>query len=96
MIEAIVSILLLIGGAFVLLSAFGLVKLPDFSTRLHAATKASTLGVGSIALASLLHYIGRGEGSLAPLLLFLFIFISAPVSAYMLARCAHHEQHRDR
>lgn len=92
----IIAALLLLGASFVLLGAYGLAKLPDFFTRLHAPTKASTLGVGAIVLATMLHHVEAGELVLKPLLLFLFIFISAPVSAYFLAACARAEQRKSR
>lgn len=47
------SLLLLAGSFFMLAGAIGLVRFPDFYMRLHAPTKASTLGVGSILLASM-------------------------------------------
>jgi len=92
MLEVVIAGLVLTGAAFVLLGAYGLVKLPDFFARLHAPTMASTLGVGSIALATMLHHVAHGEPTVKPLLLLLFIFISAPVSAYLLAACARAEQ----
>lgn len=91
-----IGALLLIGGLFTLLGAYGLAKLPDFFTRLHAPTKASTLGIGSLALATMLHHIAHDEPALTPLLLLLFIFISAPVTAYLLARCAREEQRAEK
>jgi Mg2+ and Co2+ transporter CorA len=56
MLEIIVSILILIGAIFNLIGSIGLVKLPDFFTRLHAPTKATTLGIGSILLASFIYF----------------------------------------
>ena len=52
--EILISAMLVIGGAFGLVGSYGLVKLPDQMTRLHAPTKAATLGVGGIMIASLL------------------------------------------
>jgi multicomponent K+:H+ antiporter subunit G len=94
--NAIIGGLLLIGSLFMLLGAYGLVKLPDFFTRLHAPTSASTLGIGSLALATVLHHLANDKPALTPLLLLLFIFISAPVTAYMLARCAREEQRAEK
>ncbi|TMP79907.1 Na+/H+ antiporter subunit G, partial [Pseudoalteromonas ruthenica] len=48
MAEYIISILLLIGGCFVLVGSIGLVKMPDFFMRLHGPTKATTLGMASL------------------------------------------------
>ena len=91
MIELIVSIALVIGAFFTLVGSIGLLRFPDFLSRLHAPTKATTLGLGTILLASLLHFgAGRGEISLHEPLIILFLFMSAPVSAYLLARAAMH------
>ncbi|MBC9250267.1 Na+/H+ antiporter subunit G [Pseudomonas alcaligenes] len=87
--EILVCALLLLGSGFVLIGAIGLYRLPDFFTRLHGPTKATTLGIGGMVLASLL-FFSAGEQTLSSheLLISLFLFISAPVSAYMLAKAA--------
>ncbi len=90
MTEWIVSGALLIGAFFVLVGSIGLLRLPDFYSRLHAPTKATTLGVGSMLFASVVHLAARNEGSLHEVLVMLFLFISAPVSAYMLVKAALH------
>jgi multicomponent K+:H+ antiporter subunit G len=82
--------LLLLGSVFTLIGSVGLVRLPDIFTRLHAPTKATTLGVGGILLGSVL-YFSRHQGlSLHELLISAFLFITAPVSAYLIARAALH------
>lgn len=82
---------LLLGSAFFLLvGALGLAKLPDFFMRLHAPTKASTLGVGGILLASLLLHAAQGRLGLVELLITLFVFVTAPVSANLMAQAALH------
>jgi len=86
MAEIVVSAFLLIGSFFVLVGAIGLARLPDFFMRLHAPTKATTLGVGGMLLASMTHFISLGAPSAHELLITLFLFVTAPVSAYMLAR----------
>ncbi|ASP37454.1 Na+/H+ antiporter subunit G [Bacterioplanes sanyensis] len=92
-IEILVSALLIIGGIFVLIGSIGLVKLPDFFTRLHAPTKATTLGIGSVLLASMVvHTLHEGSVSIHELVISLFLFITAPISAHMLAKAALHRQ----
>ncbi|MDH4560716.1 Na+/H+ antiporter subunit G [Pseudomonas sp. BN411] len=87
--EVLVSALLILGSSFVLIGAIGLYRLPDFFMRLHGPTKATTLGVGSVVIASLVFFSADADGlSLHELLISLFLFISAPVSAYMLAKAA--------
>ncbi|MFZ5958245.1 Na+/H+ antiporter subunit G [Pseudomonas sp. QL9] len=89
LIDTLVSVLLLGGSLFALLGAVGLYRLPDFYTRLHAPTKASTLGVGGVVLGSLLYFSTNGQGiSLHEVLITLFLFITAPVSAHLLAKAA--------
>lgn len=77
------------GAFFALVGSFGLVRLTDFLRRLHGPTKASTLGVGCILIASMLHrYLSSGEIGLHELLITLFVFLTAPISAHMLAKTA--------
>lgn len=85
--EALISFLLLVGAFFTLVGAIGLVKLPDFFMRLHAPTKASTLGVGGLLLASMLFAV-KDQIILHELLITLFVFITAPVGAHLLSQAA--------
>ena len=72
-IEVLVSVFLIIGSLFALIGAIGLYRLPDFYTRLHGPTKATTLGVGGIVIASMLFFSSRNGGlSLHELLITLF------------------------
>lgn len=96
MFEIIVSVALLVGVFFILVGSIGLLRLPDFFSRLHAPTKASTLGVGCVLLASLLSFAARGELHLQGLLVIVLLFVSAPVSAYMLARAGATESDAQR
>jgi len=89
--ELLLSALVLFGASLVLIGSIGLIKLPDFYTRLHAPTKATTLGMGSLLIASLI-YTSYVTGSLhvQQLLITLFLFITAPIAAHMLAKTALH------
>lgn len=82
--------LIVIGAFFLLVGAIGMVRLPDFYMRLHAPTKSSTLGVGGVLLASLLLGWSQGRFGVAELLITLFVFVTAPVSANLLAQAALH------
>jgi multicomponent K+:H+ antiporter subunit G len=84
------SALLLVAAFFLLVGAIGLVRLPDFFMRLHGPTKASTLGVGGILLASMLLSATRGNMGFAELLITLFVFVTAPVSSNLMAQAALH------
>lgn len=82
-------LLLVTGCCFVFLGSFALVKLSSFFHRIHGPTKASTLGVGCILAASVLHRAIHGTG-LHPreLLITVFLFLTAPVAAHLMARAA--------
>jgi len=85
--EAAISLLVLIGGGFALVGSIGLARLPDFFTRLHGPTKATTLGVGAVVLAGLVHSsTTNGTLSLRELAISVFLFITAPVSAHLLSK----------
>lgn len=96
-IEAAVSLLILVGAAFALLGSVGLARLPDFFTRLHGPTKATTLGIGAMVLASAIFFSATEPGaSLHELAVLVFLFISAPVSAHVLAKAALHRRQEER
>lgn len=80
--------LLLIGSLFTLVGALGLFRLPDFFMRLHGPTKSTTLGVGGVVGASVVFFSAQGEVSLHELLVIAFLFLTAPISAHMLAKSA--------
>ena len=91
--EIIISISLLLGAGFALVGSIGLARLPDFYMRLHGPTKASTLGVGGMIIGSLIFFSTRGEGvSLHEILIAIFLFITAPVSAHIVGKAALHLQ----
>jgi multicomponent K+:H+ antiporter subunit G len=87
MLEIMTSLLLLVGAFFILVGSIGLARLPDFFMRLHAPTKASTLGVGGVLLASMVYAFKDGL-LIHELIITLFVFVTAPVSAHLLAQAA--------
>jgi multicomponent K+:H+ antiporter subunit G len=88
--ELAAAVLILISSFFLLVGAIGLARFPDFYMRLHAPTKASTLGVGGILIASMLVTLDHGRPGVAELLITLFVFVTAPVSANLMAQAALH------
>lgn len=92
--ELTASVLLVGAGLFALLGSIGLVRLRDFPMRLHAPTKASTMGVGGTLLASMLCF-GWWEGRVPvqELLITAWVFLTAPVTAHLLMQ-AHRARHR--
>lgn len=92
-----VSVLLVTGGLFGLIGSFGLVKLPDPMTRLHAPTKSATLGVGAVLIASLVWFPSQGGPfTWHELLITLFLFLTAPVTGNMIAKANMHLSWRKR
>ena len=90
--EYLVSAFLVIGGFFMVVGAFGLARLPDFFMRLHGPTKATTLGVGSFLIAAVCFFVASGEGfRVHHVLIAAFLFVTAPVSAHLLARAGMSE-----
>lgn len=85
--EIVIAVLLLIAGFFGLVGSYGILKLPDQMTRLHGPTKATTLGVGGVLIASMLYFlIFEGTLSFHELLITLFLFLAAPITAFFIAR----------
>jgi len=85
--ELAVALLILAGSFFLLVGSYGLAKLPSLIQRLHAPTKSSTLGIGGLLLASMLHtWTVEGRFSIHELLISLFLFLTAPITAHMLAK----------
>ena len=77
------------GCFFVLVGSVGLLKLSEFYKRLHAPTKASTLGVGAVLAASIgYHAIGGTDPQPRELLITAFLFITAPIGAHLMAKAA--------
>jgi multicomponent Na+:H+ antiporter subunit G len=88
-IEIIVSIFILIGVFFTLLSAIGVLRLPDVYSRVHAAGKSSTFGVIFLMIATFLYFLPEGIVNVKILLAILFVFITAPLSALMINRSSY-------
>ena len=91
--EAFLSLLVVGGAIFTFIGSLGLYRFRDFYTRLHGPTKATTLGVGCLLIASAVFFTANGDGlSLHEILISLFLFITAPVSAHLLAKAALHRR----
>jgi len=86
--EIVIAALLVTGASFALVGSWGLAKFSDILKRLHGPSKATTLGVGCVLVASALYFALQGEPSLHELLIALFLFITAPVSAHLIVKAA--------
>lgn len=85
MIDVLVGLFLLAGASFVMIAAIGIVRLPDLLTRMHASTKAGTLGA-LLVLVGLAFHQGTGEVVSKAIATALFLLLTAPIAAHMIGR----------
>lgn len=89
--EILVSALIFIGATFALIGSYGLVRLPELMSRLHAPTKATTLGVGGALIASMCHFLFFEDTlSIHELLISFFLFLTAPITAHFMTKAYLH------
>ncbi len=88
MVELLVAIMIVTGSLLCLIAAAGMIRLPDTLIRMHAATKAGTLGAGLI-LAGLAFYFSQVGPVLRASLTLIFLFLTAPVGAHLIGRAAY-------
>lgn len=86
--QALTAFLMLAGGAFVLLAAVGVVRMPDLFMRMQATSKASTLGVLLLALAAAVHF-GDIRTAIRAGAIVVFYYLTNPVAAHVIARAAY-------
>jgi len=90
--EIVIAFFLVVGAAFAFIGSLGLFKFDDFYMRLHGPTKATTLGLGGMLTASAIYFtFSTPVISLHEVLISMFLFITAPVSAHILAKTALHK-----
>lgn len=86
-VELFLAAILVGGGIFALVGSYGLLRLPEPMQRLHAPTKATTIGVGAALLVSALDMLPEGGGiSWQELLITIFLLLTAPITALFLAK----------
>ncbi len=91
-----VSLLLLAGAAMTLLGSIGLLRLKRFYERVHAPTLATTLGIGSILIASMLYFsVQQSRFVLHELLITVFVVVTTPVTLMVLTRAALYRDRRE-
>jgi len=86
--EIIAGCLILIGSGFCFVAALGIVRLPDTLTRMHAATKAGTLGAGLLIVGGAVFYQELGVILRAVTIIALLI-LTAPVAAHLVGRASY-------
>lgn len=85
--EFLIAALICLGAFFLFVGSLGLAKLPDLMRRLHGPTKATTLGIGSMLIASMLYFVLEHKIiAIQELLITTFLFLTAPVTALMVAK----------
>ena len=82
-----VAVLLILGVCFILLGVLGILRLPDFYTRLHAMGKCDTFGVALVLIALAIH-TGVSLSSVKLLLISVFIGLANPTATHALGRAA--------
>ncbi|WP_341482112.1 monovalent cation/H(+) antiporter subunit G [Christiangramia crocea] len=88
MIDIIIGTLATFGALFVLFAAIGLIRMPDTYLRISVTTKAATLGVGLVLMATTVYFSNADVTSQA-FVIILFIFLTAPVSAHLIGRASY-------
>lgn len=89
--ELLAAALIVLGAGFALVGSWGLVRLPSLMERLHGPTKATTLGLGAMLVASVVWFqLGEGVWTTHELLISVFLFVTAPISANMIAKVHLH------
>jgi len=84
-----VSLLLILGGAIILIGALGLIRLPTFYQRIHGPAITVTLGAGCILLASMLYFsVLQSRVVIHEIIISLFVLLTAPVVAMLIMRAA--------
>lgn len=88
MTEWISSIFLILGSLLILISAIGIIRLPDIYMRMSSTTKAATLGVGLVLIGTAVHFWEIGIVSRA-IVIVLFLYLTAPIAAQMIGRASY-------
>ena len=86
--DLIATLAVVLGTAFGLLSAVGILRMPDVYIRLQVASKASSLGIALLMLGVAAHF-GELSVTVRALLVVLFLFMTAPVAAHVIGRAAY-------
>ena len=88
MIEVVIGVLWIVGSTFALVAAVGVLRMPDVFTRMQASTKASTLGLGCLAIGAALH-LADAASAIRLLSIGSFLLLTTPVSAHVVARASY-------
>jgi multicomponent Na+:H+ antiporter subunit G len=86
----VITVLIAIGSFFLLVGTIGLIRLPDVYNRMHATSKATTLGAASFFLAGVVYFgpAAPGGAGLTSLVGIVFLFITVPTGTHMISQAA--------
>lgn len=86
--EILTVVFLVVGLFFIVVGCFGLYRMPDVYCRMHTTSKATTMGLVLILIATFIH-LGLAAVGLKAILAIIFAFLTAPVGAHLIARAAY-------
>ncbi|EKV28070.1 Na(+) H(+) antiporter subunit G [Caenispirillum salinarum AK4] len=86
--DIVIALLLVLGAFFAFVAALGVARLPDVFIRMHASTKAGTLGAGLI-LAAVALFFGEAAVTARAVAIIAFLLITAPIGAHIIGRAAY-------
>ncbi len=84
------NILIFSGSTFIFIAALGIIRMPDLFMRMHAATKAGTLGTGLLLTGTAIHFLSRNVCIEIALTVF-FLILTAPVVSHLIGKVAWHK-----
>ncbi|ABS77225.1 monovalent cation/H(+) antiporter subunit G [Coxiella burnetii] len=77
-----------VGTLFIFIASVGILRMPDLLTRMHAATKAGSLGVG-LVLGGVAIYFGTWTVTIEAVVIVWFIVMTAPIASHLIARASY-------
>lgn len=86
--DYLIALLIVVGSAFALIAALGVLRMPDFYMRMHAATKAGAFGALLLLISAAL-YFGTVRAVVTSILVIVFFYVTTPVAAQTLAESAY-------
>ncbi len=92
-VDILTGLIIIVGAVFTLVAALGILRFPDLYSRTHAASKAGTLGSGLMLMALALYSAELAIVTRA-IAAFLFLLLTAPIAAHLLARAAYFVGHK--
>ncbi len=88
MTDILIIVLSTLGALFILIASIGILRMPDFYTRLSITVKAATLGLGCVLGAAAIHFSEFSITTKVFAIVF-FLFITSPVAAFLIARTGY-------